>query len=124
MPGSLLSLNFHVEDRAGVMVVVFNDGIVRPASATEVELWNLVTSKFQNSRESYVRINLQDLLALTQERDHFQRQIKDLHTRNTELVEANRVLRKEQEELRARVPADSGPTEGAAEAPVEAVHSE
>ena len=102
MPGSLLSLNFHVEDRSGIMVVVFADGIVRPASIAEVELWNVVTKRFQSTRESYVRISEQDLLELLRERDHLRDQVTALQRRGTELVEMNRGLKRQLQEAESR----------------------
>lgn len=91
----LSSLSFHVEDRAGVMVLVQEDGTVRPASTAEVDLWNIVTKRFSNTRESYLRVSEQDLLEVLKERDHMRSQVTALQQRGTELVELNRVLRSE-----------------------------
>lgn len=94
MPDKTLALNFHVENRAGVMVLVHENGDVRPATVAEVDLWNIVTKRFSSTRESYVRVSEQDLLELLRERDHMRTQVTGLQARGTELVEANRALKK------------------------------
>ena len=95
MPSVVSSLSFHVEDRAGVMVLVQEDGTVRPASTAEVDLWNIVTKRFSNTRESYLRVSEQDLLEVLKERDHMRHQVTALQQRGTELVELNRALKLE-----------------------------
>lgn len=95
MPSVVSSLSFHVENRAGIMVLVQEDGTVRPASTAEVELWNIVTKRFSNTRESYLRVSEQDLLEVLKERDHMRQQVTALQQRGTELVEHNRALKLE-----------------------------
>lgn len=85
MPSVVSSLSFHVENRAGIMVLVQEDGTVRPASTAEVELWNIVTKRFSNTRESYLRVSEQDLLEVLKERDHMRQQVTALQQRGTEL---------------------------------------
>jgi len=87
-------LNFHVEDRVGVMMIVFQDGVVRPASSAEVELWNIVTKKFSNTRESYIRVSEQDFLEVLREREHMRAQVTELQEHNTKVVLENRELRR------------------------------
>jgi hypothetical protein len=86
-------LNFHVEDRTGVMVVVFQDGAVRPATSAEVELWNIITKRFSSTRESYIRVSEQDFLELLREREHLRAQVTELQAHNTKVVLENRELR-------------------------------
>lgn len=85
-----LQLNFRIEDRGGVMVVIANgrDGIdvVRPASSAEVELWNALTRRFAApARESYIRVNEQDLVNVLMERDHLRKQVTELTKKIQEL---------------------------------------
>lgn len=85
-----LQLNFRVEDRGGVMVLVTkgrdDEDVVRPASAAEVELWNALTRRFAApARESYIRVNEQDLVTVLMERDHLRRQVTNLTKKVAEL---------------------------------------
>ena len=87
-----LQLNFRVEDRGGVMVLIANgrDGadMVRPASSAEVELWNALTRRFAApARESYIRVSEQDLVNVLMERDHLRKQVTDLTRKVQELEE-------------------------------------
>ena len=91
--GMPFRLNFHVEDRTGVMVVVFQDGAVRPATSAEVELWNIITKRFSSTRESYIRVSEQDFLELLREREHLRAQVTELQAHNTKVVLENRELR-------------------------------
>lgn len=89
-----LQLNFRIEDRGGVMVLITqgpgHDDVVRPASSAEVELWNALTRRFASpARESYIRVNEQDLVTVLMERDHLRRQVTDQQRRIREL-EADR----------------------------------
>lgn len=86
-----LRLNFRVEDRGGVMVLITQtrpgeEETVRPASSAEVELWNALTRRFAApSRESYIRVNEQDLVSVLMERDHLRKQVTELQKKNAEL---------------------------------------
>lgn len=78
-----LQLNFRVEDRGGVMVLITkgrgDEELVRPASSAEVELWNALSRRFAApARESYIRVNEQDLVSVLMERDHLRRQVATL----------------------------------------------
>lgn len=85
------SLNFRVEDRGGVMVLITRgarDGeeTVRPASSAEVELWNALSRRFAApARESYIRVNEQDLVTTLMERDHLRRENHNLQKRVKDL---------------------------------------
>ena len=77
-----LQLNFRVEDRGGVMVLITkgqrDEEIVRPASSAEVELWHALTHRYASpARESYIRVNEQDLVTVIMERDYLRRQVAD-----------------------------------------------
>lgn len=85
-----LQLSFRIEDRGGVMILITkgrgDEEIVRPASSAEVELWNAFTHRFAYpARESYIRVNEQDLVTALMERDHFRRQVTNLEKRVQEL---------------------------------------
>lgn len=87
-----LNLNFRIEDRGGVMVVVTSDtssgGLetVRPATSAEVELWNQANKRQTVPyRESYLRVNEQDLLGILMERDQLRKQLSVLEKDNKEL---------------------------------------
>ncbi len=85
-----LQLNFRVEDRGGVMVLITrgrgDEELVRPATSAEVELWNALSKRFAApARESYIRVNEQDLVTVLMERDHLRRQVTDLETKILEL---------------------------------------
>lgn len=85
-----LSLNFRVEDRGGVMVLVQkgrgDEEVARPASSAEVELWNALARKFATpARESYIRVNEQDLVNTLIERDHLRRQLAEQEKKVLEL---------------------------------------
>lgn len=87
-----LNLNFRVEDRGGVMVVIEPGRtpeapeVVRAATSPEVELWNALARRMAApTRESYVRINEQDLVGLLLERDQLRRQVTDLQREKNEL---------------------------------------
>lgn len=109
-----LRLNFRVEDRGGVMVLISQptpgaDEIVRPASSAEVDLWNALTKRFASpARESYIRVNEQDLVTALMERDHLRRQCLE--------------LQKRLDDFRARHPANPPPsgTDGQQREPHEA----
>lgn len=59
---------------------------VRAASTAEVELWNALTKRFASpSRESYIRVNEQDLVTVLMERDHLRRQVSVLEAKVKEL---------------------------------------
>lgn len=84
------SLNFRVEDRGGVMVLVSRhkegEETVRPASTAEVDLWNALSRRFAApARESYIRVNEQDLVTTIMERDHLRKQNGELQRRVKEL---------------------------------------
>ncbi len=85
-----LQLNFRIEDRGGVMVLIQgrpNEESVRPASSAEVELWNALSRRFAApARESYIRVNEQDLVTVLMERDHLRRQVTNLEKRVEELT--------------------------------------
>lgn len=85
-----LQMNFRIEDRGGVMVLITrgrgDEEVVRPASSAEVELWNALTRRFAApARESYIRVNEQDLVAVLMERDHLRRQVAALEKKVQEL---------------------------------------
>lgn len=86
-----LQLSFRIEDRAGAMVLITrrrgsSEEIVRPASSAEVELWNAFTHRFAApARESYIRVNEQDLVNVLMERDQLRRQVTALETKVKEL---------------------------------------
>lgn len=62
------------------------DDLVRPASAAEVELWNALARRFASPvRESYIRVNEQDLVSALMEKDHLRRQIAELQQKMNEL---------------------------------------
>ena len=90
----MLNLNFRIEDRGSVWVLVTqqSDGaeIVRPATIAEVELWNAIAKRFSTpARETYIRVSEQDLVTALMERDHLRRQVSDLQKKNAELAEEN-----------------------------------
>jgi len=61
--------------------------VVRPASSAEVELWNALTRRFAApSRESYIRVNEQDLVSVLMERDHLRKQVTELQKKHAELA--------------------------------------
>ena len=63
-----------------------DEEIVRPASSAEVELWNAFTRRFAApARESYIRVNEQDLVSVLMERDHLRRQVSDQEKKLLEL---------------------------------------
>jgi len=63
--------------------------IIRPASTTEIELWSALTRRFATPvRESYVRVNEQDLVGVLLERDHLRKQVADLQRDKLELSSA------------------------------------
>jgi hypothetical protein len=86
-----LQLSFRIEDRAGAMVLITrrrgsSEEVVRPASAAEVELWNALTQRFAApARESYIRVNEQDLVNVLMERDQLRRQVASLEKKVEEL---------------------------------------
>lgn len=93
-----LQLNFRIEDRAGVMVLISkgkdDHDNVRPASSAEVELWNALTRRFAAPvRESYIRVNEQDLVTVLMERDHLRRQNATQSQKIQELEAENKTLR-------------------------------
>ena len=85
-----LQLNFRIEDRGGVMVLIQGrpgEETVRPASSAETELWNALTRRFAApARESYIRVNEQDLVTVLMERDHLRRQVSTLEKKVEELT--------------------------------------
>lgn len=85
-----LRLNFRIEDRGGVMVLITrgrsDEEVVRPASSAEVELWNALSQRFATpARESYIRVNEQDLVSVLMERDHLRRQVANQQQKILEL---------------------------------------
>jgi hypothetical protein len=72
-------LRFSIEDRNGVMVLIdHNSGNVRPATSSEVELWNALTSKISPTRETFVKVSEQDMVVLLMERDYLKKQFEEL----------------------------------------------
>lgn len=59
---------------------------VRLATALEIELWNTVTKRLNMPlRESYIRVNEQDLIGVLVERDQLRKQLSALERENREL---------------------------------------
>lgn len=110
-----LRLNFRIEDRGGVMVLITTSGedeAVRAASSAEVELWNALTRRFAApARESYIRVNEQDLVSVIMERDHLRRQHAEVQRKNIELTNENSVLKRLHEQ--ANSPHEAGDDRGA-----------
>ncbi len=93
------SLHFTIESRGGVMVLIdHRNGAARPATTIETELWNALTKRVAPARESYIRVNEQDMMNLLIERDKLKQQVSILQ---------DRLEQDGEKESRSDIPAES-----------------